>query len=150
MHPETKHSSAEDEPRNNTGPIHNRQNGETGTDRTVRTAKGCQAARTSLRSTTRWVKSARASQDDNDRKNFQILLKSFCNARDNHSMEVRSDPIESAKSHFFDAENLFRQTGPALSAPAPYVHGTVARQVDGIFIAQLNCPRTSTVLPLKT
>ena len=29
----------------------------------------------------------------------------------------------------------------ARSAPAPYVHGTVARQVDGIFIAQLNCPR---------
>jgi hypothetical protein len=38
----------------------------------------------------------------------------------------------------------------ARSAPAHYVHATVARQVDGIFIAQLNCPRTSTVLPLKT
>ena len=37
----------------------------------------------------------------------------------------------------------------ARSAPAPYVPGIVARQVDGIFIAQLNCPRTSTVLPLK-
>jgi hypothetical protein len=35
MHPETKHSSAEDEPRNNTGP-HNRQNGETGTDRVTK------------------------------------------------------------------------------------------------------------------
>ncbi len=33
---------------------------------------------------------------------------------------------------------------------AHYVHGTVVRQVDGIFIAQLNCPCTSTVLPLKT
>ena len=30
----------------------------------------------------------------------------------------------------------------ARSAPAHSVHGTVARQVDGIFIAQLNCPRT--------
>src|ERR1700730_8959211 len=123
-------------------------------------------------------------------------------------MAVRSDPIESAKSHFLDTScwgafcdvtltlkqarhpdsggwvkiddyrcrqafrhfmNLlnravygaaFRRYGKSLvyypylkkarSAPAPYVHGTVARQVDGIFIAQLNCPRTSTVLPLKT
>ncbi len=38
----------------------------------------------------------------------------------------------------------------AKSAPAHYVRGTVVRQVDGIFIAQLNCPRISTVLPLKT
>ena len=38
----------------------------------------------------------------------------------------------------------------ARSAPEHYVHGTAGRQVDGIFIAQLNCPRTSTVLPLKT
>ena len=36
------------------------------------------------------------------------------------------------------------------SAPAPYVHGSVARPVDGIFIVQLNCPRTWMVLPLKT
>jgi hypothetical protein len=35
MHPETK-QSVEDEPRNNTGPIHNRQNGETGTDRVTK------------------------------------------------------------------------------------------------------------------
>jgi hypothetical protein len=38
----------------------------------------------------------------------------------------------------------------ARSAPAPHVHGTVARQVDGIFIAQLNCPRTAMVLLLKS
>jgi len=36
MHPETKHSSVEDKPRNNTGPIQNRQNGETGTDRVTK------------------------------------------------------------------------------------------------------------------
>ena len=36
------------------------------------------------------------------------------------------------------------------SAAAHYVHGTAARQVDGIFIAQLKCPRASTVLPLKS
>jgi hypothetical protein len=66
----------------------------------------CQAARTSyLRSPTRWVKGAAASEDNNHRKNFQILLKSFCNARDNYSMEVRSDPFESAKSHFFDTSS---------------------------------------------
>ena len=29
----------------------------------------------------------------------------------------------------------------ARSAPPHYVHATVVRQVDGIFIAQLNCPR---------
>jgi hypothetical protein len=51
------------------------------------------------------VKGAAASENDNHRKNFQILLKSFCNARDNYSMEVRSDPIESAKSHFFDTSS---------------------------------------------
>jgi hypothetical protein len=38
----------------------------------------------------------------------------------------------------------------ARSAPARYIHGTAVRQVDGIFIAQLNCPRTSRALPLKT
>lgn len=32
----------------------------------------------------------------------------------------------------------------ARSATAPYVHGTVVRQIDGIFTAQLNCPHTST------
>ena len=43
MHPETKHSSAEDEPRNNTGPIHNRHNGETGTDRVTKdTVRSCE------------------------------------------------------------------------------------------------------------
>jgi hypothetical protein len=38
----------------------------------------------------------------------------------------------------------------ARSAPARYVHGSAARQVDGIFIVQLNCPHTSMPLPLKT
>ena len=33
------------------------------------------------------------------------------------------------------------------SALADYVHGSVARQVDGIFIVQSNCPRTSMPLP---
>ena len=125
-----------------------------------------------------------------------------------NSMEVRSDPIESAKSHFFDTSNwsefcdvtltlkqghqpdsggwvkiddyrcrqafrhfmnllnravygaAFRRYGkrvrvlPVLEkakfAHAPCVHGSVARPVDGIFIVQLNCPRTSMLLPLKT
>src|SRR5712692_110638 len=40
-----------------------------------------------------------ASDDDKSRKNFQSFLKSLCNARDNYSMAVRSDPFESAKSH---------------------------------------------------
>ena len=58
MHPETKHGSVEDKPRDDTGRIQSRQNGETGTDRvtkdTVPAAKRCQAARTSyLRSPTR-------------------------------------------------------------------------------------------------
>src|SRR6266705_3026594 len=123
-------------------------------------------------------------------------------------MAVRSDPFESAKSHFFDTSSwgafcdvtltlkqarqpdsggwvkiddyrcrqafrhfmkllnrvvygaAFRRTArgfvyypylkKARSAPARYVHGNVVRQVDGIFIAQLNCPRTSTAWPLKT
>jgi hypothetical protein len=40
-------------------------------------------------------------EGDKSRKNFQGL-KSLYNARDNYSMEVRSDPFESAKSHLFD------------------------------------------------
>src|SRR5437879_2142134 len=43
----------------------------------------------------------------------------------------------------------YRYLKKARSAPAPHVHGTVARQVDGTFIAQLNCPRTAMVLPLN-
>jgi hypothetical protein len=38
----------------------------------------------------------------------------------------------------------------AKSVLTHYVHGSVARLVDGIFIVQLNCPRTSTLLFLKT
>ena len=37
----------------------------------------------------------------------------------------------------------------ARSALAHYVHGNVARPVDGIFIVQLNCPRTLMLLLLK-
>ena len=46
-----------------------------------------------------------ASEDDKSRKNFQSFLKSLCSARDNYSMEARSDPFESAKSHFFDTSS---------------------------------------------
>ena len=46
-----------------------------------------------------------ASDDDKSPKNFESFLKSLCNARDNYSMEVRSDPFESAKSHFFDTSS---------------------------------------------
>ncbi len=55
--------------------------------------------------------------------------------------------------HFVDTAKAFvfyPYLKKARSAPAPYVHGTVVRQVDGIFTAQLNCPHTSTVLPLKS
>ena len=34
--------------------------------------------------------------------------------------------------------------------PRPYWKGYLKRQVDGIFIVQLNCPHISTVLPWKT
>ena len=125
----------------------------------------------------------------------------------NRSMEVRSDPVESAKSNLFDTSSwgefcdvtltlrqghqpdsggwvkiedyrcreafrhfmnllnravygaAFRRYGKRLrvlpvlekarSALAHCVHGSVARPVDGIFIVQLNCPRTSMLLPLK-
>ncbi len=54
--------------------------------------------------------------------------------------------------HFVDTANVFvyyPYLKKARSAPAHYVHGTVARQVDGIFIVRLNCRRTSMVLSLK-
>ena len=54
--------------------------------------------------------------------------------------------------HFVDTAKAFvyyRYLKKARSVAAPYVHGTVARQVDGIFIAQLNCPRTSTAIALE-
>ena len=38
----------------------------------------------------------------------------------------------------------------ARSVPARYVHGSAAGPVDGIFIVQLNCPRTSMPSPLKS
>ena len=38
----------------------------------------------------------------------------------------------------------------ARSALAHYLLGSVARAVDGIFIVQLNCPRTLMLLLLKT
>ena len=55
--------------------------------------------------------------------------------------------------HFVDLANVFvyyPYLKRAKFALAHYVHGSVARQVDGIFIVQLNCPRTSMLLPSKT
>ena len=55
--------------------------------------------------------------------------------------------------HFVGTANVFvyyPYLKKARSAPARYVHGSAARQVDGIFIVQLNCPHTSMPLPLKT
>ena len=55
--------------------------------------------------------------------------------------------------HFVGTANVFvycPYLRKARSARAHYVHGSVARPVDGIFIVQLNCPHTSTPLPLKT
>jgi hypothetical protein len=37
----------------------------------------------------------------------------------------------------------------AKSAPARYVHGSAARQVDGVFIVKLNCPPAPMPLLLK-
>ena len=54
--------------------------------------------------------------------------------------------------HFVGTANVFvyyRYLKEARSTPARCVHGSVVRPVDGIFIAQLNCPRTSMLLPLK-
>ena len=123
-------------------------------------------------------------------------------------MEARSDPIESAKSHFFDTSGWAKFCDVTLTlkqawqpdrggwvkiddyrcrhssrhfmnllngavygadfvdlanvfvyypylkrakfALAHYVRGNVARQVDGIFIVQLNCRRISILLPSKT
>ena len=55
--------------------------------------------------------------------------------------------------HFVGTANVFvyyPYLKKARSEPARYVHGSAARQVDGIFIVQLNCPHTSMPLPLKT
>ena len=55
--------------------------------------------------------------------------------------------------HFVGTANVFvyyPYLKKARFAPAHYGHGSVARQVDGIFIVQLNCPHISTVLPWKT
>ena len=46
-----------------------------------------------------------AFEVDKSRQNFESFLKSLCNARGSYSMEVRSDPFESAKSHFFDTSS---------------------------------------------
>ena len=54
--------------------------------------------------------------------------------------------------HFVDTAKAFvyyQYLKKARSAPAHYVvYGTAGRQVDGTFIAQLNCPRTSTNLAI--
>ena len=52
--------------------------------------------------------------------------------------------------HFVGTANVFvyyPYLKKARSAPARYVHGSAARQVDGIFIVQLNYPHTSMPLP---
>jgi hypothetical protein len=41
MHPETKHGSVEDKPRNKPGPLQNRQNGETCSDRVTKDIFRC-------------------------------------------------------------------------------------------------------------
>jgi hypothetical protein len=54
--------------------------------------------------------------------------------------------------HFVGTENVFvyyRYLKEARSAPARYVHGSVVRPVDGIFIAQLNCRRIAMLSPSK-
>ena len=55
--------------------------------------------------------------------------------------------------HTVDTANVFvyyRYLKKARSALAHCVHGSVAHPVDGIFIVQLNCPRTLMLLLLKT
>ena len=55
--------------------------------------------------------------------------------------------------HLVDLANVFvyyPYLKRAKFALAHYVHGSVARHVDGIFIVRLNCPHTSMPLPLKT
>ena len=55
--------------------------------------------------------------------------------------------------HFVVTANAFvyyPSLKKARSAPVHYVHASVARAVDGIFILQLNCPYTSMPLPLKS
>ena len=56
--------------------------------------------------------------------------------------------------HFVGTANVFvyyPYLKKARSAPTDYPHGSVAgQQVDGIFIVQSNCPRTSMLLPSKT
>ncbi len=52
--------------------------------------------------------------------------------------------------HFVGTANVFvyyPYLKKARSAFARYVHGSAARQVDGIFIVQLNYPHTSMPLP---
>ena len=54
--------------------------------------------------------------------------------------------------HFVGTANVcvyYPSLKKARSALAHYVHGSVARPVDGIFIVQLNCPRTLMLLLLK-
>jgi hypothetical protein len=54
--------------------------------------------------------------------------------------------------HAVGTANVFvyyRYLKKARSAPARYGHGSAARQVDGIFIVQLNCPRTTMLLPFE-
>jgi hypothetical protein len=64
----------------------------------IRSRERCQAARTSyLHSPTRWVRGAACR--------LRSSSSPSVNARDNYSMEVRSDTFASAKSHFFDTSS---------------------------------------------
>ena len=54
--------------------------------------------------------------------------------------------------HFVGTANVFvcyPYLKKARFALAHYVHGSVSRPVDGIFIVQSNCPRTSMLLSSK-
>ena len=54
--------------------------------------------------------------------------------------------------HFVGTENVFEccpSLKEAKSMAARYVHGSVVRPVDGIFIAPLNCLCTAMLSPLK-
>jgi hypothetical protein len=98
---ETKHGSVEDKPRDDTGRIQSRQNGETCTAASPKTAsavaKGVRRRELHIYILRRdGLRVPHAVSD---------LPEVLCNARDNYSMEVRSDPFESAKSHFFDTSS---------------------------------------------
>jgi hypothetical protein len=57
------------------------------------------------------------------------------------------------EQHFAGTAKVFvsyRSLKKVKSMQARYIHGSVARPVDGIFTAQLNCPCTWTLSSLKS